>query len=810
MSTGAPLQALAARARSAASGSNHAGLLRQRKCACGSPTTSLSGECTDCQRKKRVQAKLVVGASNDPLEVEADRVADNLMAAPAQRSFGRAPPHIQRLANLAGPAAGIAAPASVDRVLAEPGRPLQAALRRDMEQRFGHDFSRVRVHSGPAAEQSAREVNATAYTVGPNIVFGAGRYRPATPAGRRLLAHELTHVVQQSGTAAGANGTIQREVERRDPAHATLKGTGVSPPGEVLAAVETIGASQSTVAEKYGTALANLRRLSELGFKRFNPGAPGKGGPTNAFVYTCHCGWIDMGHFFSNAVAAYSAGYLQQLEVRVDGEKRTVNDALSLALDKAQPVLDPMLATVPGHQSKALIAHVRKLLESGDPRDTALALGYGVEFFQQAAKLVADRFETPPDVLKGEQRSAFTIEDLSSDCYGAALGQDLWESVRASPKGQDVSPVRELMGAFLKDCGAVDASGQTLCEMMNETTPGSCTRQGDEAVWSKSGGTPKQDLNEEAPNLLASAKPLCPDASPKACQTGIGPSAAPLPKALLDVSLKRRSATLVAPEGVPGSPLVGPTFLQVDARGKVYAYSTLRQLGGLGDTRTAVSADLGSGRFDVLAKGRLTLHAQGRVKIDLRDLLGKSVGAELKQLESLARSDAFTDLVRRTLGGSVDHEAFVAEVRALLHQKFPAGLGSTFETILARLTDREALAAAVSVEAVGSARLGDIPITGFIVHKSAGLKPVLGFEGGLLTSELNNKRLLIGGKGWLYGERVLQAQVSAGIDVKAVAAFVELHAENKSLLDRKLSFDARYEHTLSGNDAVIVKTGVEF
>ncbi|MDP2782640.1 DUF4157 domain-containing protein [Devosia sp.] len=70
-----------------------------------------------------------------------------------------------------------------------------------MGQRFGHDFSRVRVHSDAAAEQSARDVNAHAYTVGHNVVFGAGRFAPGTNDGKRLLAHELTHVVQQ-GTAA--------------------------------------------------------------------------------------------------------------------------------------------------------------------------------------------------------------------------------------------------------------------------------------------------------------------------------------------------------------------------------------------------------------------------------------------------------------------------------------------------------------------------------------------------------------------------------------------------------------------------------
>jgi hypothetical protein len=68
-----------------------------------------------------------------------------------------------------------------------------------MEQRFGYDFSRVRVHSGLPARQSAQDLNALAYTVGSNIVFGEGQLSRGTHEGRRLIAHELTHVVQQSG-----------------------------------------------------------------------------------------------------------------------------------------------------------------------------------------------------------------------------------------------------------------------------------------------------------------------------------------------------------------------------------------------------------------------------------------------------------------------------------------------------------------------------------------------------------------------------------------------------------------------------------
>jgi len=144
-----------------------------------------------------MQRKLTLGASNDPLEQEADRVAEQVLAAPAHPAVHGAAPRIQRYTGQATGDADIA-PASVDCVLASPGRPLDPATRAFMEPRFGHDFSRVRVHSGAAAEQSAREVNAHAYTVGHNIVFGAGKFAPGTDEGRRLFAHELTHVVQQS------------------------------------------------------------------------------------------------------------------------------------------------------------------------------------------------------------------------------------------------------------------------------------------------------------------------------------------------------------------------------------------------------------------------------------------------------------------------------------------------------------------------------------------------------------------------------------------------------------------------------------
>ncbi len=92
-----------------------------------------------------------------------------------------------------------AVPPIVHEVLSSPGQSLDAETRTFMEPRFGHNFSNVRVHADARAAESARVVNAMAYTVGRDTVFGMGQYAPATTSGQKLLAHELAHVVQQSG-----------------------------------------------------------------------------------------------------------------------------------------------------------------------------------------------------------------------------------------------------------------------------------------------------------------------------------------------------------------------------------------------------------------------------------------------------------------------------------------------------------------------------------------------------------------------------------------------------------------------------------
>jgi hypothetical protein len=196
-----------------------------------------------------IQAKLAISQPSDVYEQEADRVADQVMRMPdptvhdsASLGASSEPPGIQRqcpgceerlqretrnpfdeeegliseeegVVQAKWPAGGApaAAPGAEARIhaLRGGGQPLPQPVRASMEPRFGHDFSQVRIHADAAAAEAAGSVNALAFTLGHNLVFGAGQYEPATEAGRRLLAHELTHVIQQ-GKASRTSRAAQQ------------------------------------------------------------------------------------------------------------------------------------------------------------------------------------------------------------------------------------------------------------------------------------------------------------------------------------------------------------------------------------------------------------------------------------------------------------------------------------------------------------------------------------------------------------------------------------------------------------------------
>jgi Domain of unknown function (DUF4157)/HNH/ENDO VII superfamily nuclease with conserved GHE residues len=156
------------------------------------------------ERPGPLQAKLPVNPPGDAFEQEADQVADRVLDAP-----GHEPPvrrHSMARPPERNPSGAHTMPPDLAEVVRSPGRPLDADTRAFLEPRFGRDFSTVRVHADVDAARSASDIRAHAYTVGNHIVFGGGMFSPATHHGRRLLAHELTHVVQQtSGGQARAS-----------------------------------------------------------------------------------------------------------------------------------------------------------------------------------------------------------------------------------------------------------------------------------------------------------------------------------------------------------------------------------------------------------------------------------------------------------------------------------------------------------------------------------------------------------------------------------------------------------------------------
>jgi Domain of unknown function (DUF4157) len=163
----------------------------QRKCACGTHTTA-GGECDSCGKKKGAQQLQRSAISNEPMNE---------------------------------------APPIVHEVLRSSGQPLDESTRAFFEPRFGHDFSRVRVHTDASAAASARAVNALAYTVGTDIAFKNGQPDLTTNAGKQLLAHELAHVVQQGNHASLERLAISQpndahEQEADQMAHAVIQVSG--------------------------------------------------------------------------------------------------------------------------------------------------------------------------------------------------------------------------------------------------------------------------------------------------------------------------------------------------------------------------------------------------------------------------------------------------------------------------------------------------------------------------------------------------------------------------------------------------------
>jgi len=215
--------------------------LLQRTCTCGRHVTG-GGECDECRRQRlSVQRSrrgypgrsTIVSDPGDHWEREAQHVAEAIAAEPLWPV-----PRLRQVVSTSAPirvrrsAREETAPASpaltelrwtqpvLDVVPSGRGAPLPPGLRSSFEERLGYDLTGVRVHTDAEASRMAESVGARAYTVGGAVVFGSGEFRPSTHDGRRLLAHELVHVVQQGG----AGRTDRKATPRITPTTGTIEG----------------------------------------------------------------------------------------------------------------------------------------------------------------------------------------------------------------------------------------------------------------------------------------------------------------------------------------------------------------------------------------------------------------------------------------------------------------------------------------------------------------------------------------------------------------------------------------------------------
>jgi Domain of unknown function (DUF4157)/Putative peptidoglycan binding domain len=358
-----------------------------------------------------LQPKLAVGRIDDPLEREADAVAEQVMRMPdpafspssasAQISRKCAECEVEeekekeklqrRQARPAGPAVS-EAPLIVHEVLRSPGRPLGPATRAFFEPRFGRDFGQVRIHTDARAAESARAVNALAYTVGRDVVFGPGQYLPETTAGRKLLAHELTHTIQQAKGATLTDKSVQprdvNDVQEREAETPQLQRQPATPPtpaphltcprfaGDPILEACFNGKHRMTIGET-GPSVAKVQSaLLDLGFSLPQFGADGKYG--------------------SETAAAVSQFKRTKGITPSDG---VVGPKTMNALDAACP---PSKAP-PGSESRAVVSKVEVKTEKKGEIEGGTTKAPEVKASPTGTTTVSSRNENPP----GEDEPAF-------------------------------------------------------------------------------------------------------------------------------------------------------------------------------------------------------------------------------------------------------------------------------------------------------------------------------------------------------------------------------------------------------------------
>jgi hypothetical protein len=394
-----------------------------------------------------IQAKLRIGAVDDPLEHEADRVADAVMRGEAAGSLGRAPGTPQRMCSgCAGEpqeddlvqrkcAACEASGADQDQAgeaaaaVGGGGAPLTPELRRYFEPRFGRDFSDVRLHVGAQPAAAASAIGAHAYTLGSDVAFATGEFAPSAPAGRRLIAHELAHVVQQRGSGDGA---IRRTVAATSVCPANTHNAGATPLDDLRAADEearrmALGASNVLALEAltFRDPAFGQSYVSAAYRRRFHDAGPATGsGSAGRFRNR-----FDGSTFASQPEAA--AAEMLSLSARFKGQRDFLAGNIRYRCPGGGVTL-----TIGGCEDRCAANDFAWSCPTTHARTIAICPGFwGLSAAQRAAVIVHESVHMRLHV-RGENSASLAQRGTNAECY-ASLILDLYgEGVAASIAAQ--------------------------------------------------------------------------------------------------------------------------------------------------------------------------------------------------------------------------------------------------------------------------------------------------------------------------------------------------------------------------------------
>ena len=384
---------------------------------------------------------------------------------------------LQRLGNLetrprrADARKAITAPANVNDVTAAPGQPLDATTRAYFEPRFGSDFSKVRIHTERNAADSAQAVGARAYTVGRNIIFGAGQYAPSTTAGRKLLAHELTHVLQQREA-----GSIPRSLEVSSPGAPTERqadgvANAVASSRSALTQITQLSAIAPAVQREPTRPRASTGTQSIADLSAQTAGASGvvtAGSLARTeweslfrrhfaerdkvenevessharYIYSNIYGWIDAQHFFAHIQFAEDEGL----------EKAT---AKGISIEQNQARVRNFIGPDPEDTSIYSEFLEKDLIDAADflhyQEEGFMAITAAMEAFlgkQEKALLKGFDDEKLAKVILDNAKSAWSYEDLVSNQLGV---QFYWTHGAYVNAGKDAEEVRSRFIAKITD-----------------------------------------------------------------------------------------------------------------------------------------------------------------------------------------------------------------------------------------------------------------------------------------------------------------------------------------------------------------------